>query len=364
MIHANSAQATSIMFLLPVSGGSGGAHSVMQEADAMRSLGIDAVIATNDGNAARLRRGYKDLSTIHNYVVSYASPGALGSLIAERRPDIVVATTNQSVHVLEEALRVADLENQRTAYYIQDYEPLFYARGSNEWNIAYSSYGRLRNCVHFAKTRWIQETVLSNHGVVVEKVEPSIDHVVYYPRISEIMSQRSRLTVVAMIRPSTPRRAPRRTVRFINKIAQEYSDKIRCITFGCSADELRQNSLRLVGVEHLGVLARDELGDLFRETDLFLDLSDFQAFGRTSIEAMSCGSVAIVPAHGGAYEYALDGKNCFVADTRSDECILGTFNQWLAMSDSERRQMALEGIKAGFRYTPQRAALSEISVLL
>jgi glycosyltransferase involved in cell wall biosynthesis len=364
MIQVNSTQAISIMFLLPVSGGSGGAHSVMQEADAMRALGIDAVIATNDGNAARLRRGYKDLSTIHNFVLAYESPSALGALLTQRRPDIVVATTNQSVHVLEEALHIAKLPNQRTAYYIQDYEPLFYDRGSNEWNIAYSSYGRIPNCVHFAKTRWLQETVLNNHGVLVEKVEPSIDHGVYYPRISEIMSQRTHLTVAAMIRPSTPRRAPRRTVRIMNKIAQEYSDRVRCITFGCSADELRQNSLRLIGVDNLGVLARDELGDLFRETDLFLDLSDFQAFGRTSIEAMSCGSVSIVPAHGGASEYALDGKNCFVADTRCDENILGAFRQWLAMSDFERRQMALEGIKAGFRYSPQSAALSEISVLL
>ena len=48
------------MFVLPVSGGSGGAHSVMQEADALRSMGIDAKIATNQGNAPRLKRTYRD----------------------------------------------------------------------------------------------------------------------------------------------------------------------------------------------------------------------------------------------------------------------------------------------------------------
>jgi len=364
MTHLNSATASSIMFLLPVSGGSGGAHSVMQEADAMRSLGIDAVIATNEGNAVRLRRGYRDLSSIHNYVISYANSEGLGSLLAERRPDIVVATTNQSVHVLAEAMEIAKLRNQRSAYYIQDYEPLFYDRGTNEWNIAYSSYGRIPGCIHFAKTRWLQEVVLNNHGVSVEKVEPSVDHSVYYPNFSEKNRSRDRFNVVAMVRPSTPRRAPRRTTRIMNRIAQEYSDAINCISFGCSSEDLHQYSLRLLGVEHRGLLQRHELGELFRETDLFLDLSDFQAFGRTSIEAMSCGSVSIVPAHGGAYEYAVDGKNCFIVDTRSDDRILSGFQQWLAMSGNERRQMALEGVKTGFQYTPQSAALSLLSVLL
>jgi glycosyltransferase involved in cell wall biosynthesis len=362
MTQYTSAPGFSVMFLLPVAGGSGGAHSVMQEADAMRSLGIDAVIATNEANAARLRRGYRDLSTIHNYVISYESPGALGSLLTERRPDIVVATTNQSLHVLAEAMEIAKLFNQRSAYYIQDYEPFFYARGTNEWNIAFSSYGRIPGCVHFAKTRWLQEVVLSNHGVSVVKVEPSIDHSVYYPDFSEQQCVRDRFNVVAMIRPSTARRAPRRTARIINIIAQEYSDKVNCITFGCGSEDLHQNSLRLFGVEHRGVLSRQELGELFREADLFLDLSDFQAFGRTSIEAMSCGSVSIVPAHGGVYEYAVDGRNCFIVDTRSDDKILSAFEQWLAMSGHERSEMVLEGVRTGFRYTPQSAALSMLSV--
>jgi glycosyltransferase involved in cell wall biosynthesis len=364
MTQFTAASGFSIMFILPVSGGSGGAHSVMQEADAMRSLGIDAVIATNEGNAARLKRGYKDLSTIHNYVISYANPGALGSLLTERRPDIVVATTNQSVHVLAEAMELANLRNQRTAYYIQDYEPLFYARGTNEWNIAYSSYGKIPGCVHFAKTRWLQDVVLGIHGVSVEKVEPSIDHGVYYPNLSEKYRNRGRFSIVAMVRPSTARRAPRRTARIMNRIAAEYSDKVNCITFGCSSDDLQRNSLRLFGVEHRGLLSRQELGELFREADLFLDLSDFQAFGRTAIEAMSCGTVAIVPAHGGTYEYAVDGKNCFIVDTRSDEKVLSAFQQWLAMSDSQRMEISLEGVKTGFRYTPQTAALSLLSILL
>jgi glycosyltransferase involved in cell wall biosynthesis len=354
----------SILFLLPVSGGSGGAHSVMQEADAMRALGVDAIIATNEVNAPRLRSAYGDMRTIQDHVHSYEDVAGLCRLLLQLKPGIVVATTNQSVHALDAALAAGGLAGkQRTAYYVQDYEPLFYERGTADWLLAYSSFTKIPGMILFAKTRWLQEIVSNNHEVPVAKVEPSIDHQVYYPDLSLRAAVPDKLVIAAMMRPSTPRRAPRRTARLLSQIASEYGDRVTCISFGCSVADLRAHALRLPGVEHIGTLTRDRVGDLFRTTDLFLDLSDFQAFGRTAIEAMSCGAAAIVPAHGGAYEYAEDGRNCFVADTRSDDSVLAVVGRWLQMSDAERRMMMFDAIRTGYRYSPETAALSEIEVL-
>lgn len=352
-----------IMFVLPVSGGSGGAHSVMQEADAMRALGIEAIVAANEDNAPRLRRAYRDLASIQNHVVAYRGPEGLSALITEIAPDVVVATTNQSVHVLAGALEYGNHHSQRTAYYVQDYEPLFYAKDSADWLTAYRSYGLIPGMIHFAKTRWLQEVVQNNHRIQVAKVKASIDHKVYYPRLGERAESTGKLRIVAMLRPATPRRAPRRTVRIVNRIAHEFKDRVTVTTFGCTLDELKAQSLRLTGVEHLGVLSRDDVGDMFRSTDLFLDLSDFQAFGRTALEAMSCGATALVPAHGGAYEFAQDGRNAFIVDTRDDEAILTAVRDFLAMSPFERREMMMLGVETGYGYSPERAALSEIAVM-
>lgn len=354
----------SILFVLPVAGGGGGAHSVMQEADAMRALGVDAMIATNSENAAKLRRAYHDLKVIQNHVLAYAGTEGLGDLIGSVRPDVVVATTNQSVHVLAAALKQADLPGLRTAYYVQDYEPLFYPKDSGDWTTAYTSYGLIPNMIHFAKTRWLQEVVENNHRVQVAKVEPSIDHDMYYPRFDRRIAPRESLRIVAMLRPATPRRAPRRTVRIMNRIAEEMGGTVACTTFGCGPEEMRAHGLQLQGVGNLGVLHRAEVGALFREADLFLDLSDFQAFGRTAIEAMSCGTAAVVPAHGGAYEYAEDGRNAFIVDVRDDEAIMSAVRQFAGMSAAERKTMMMNGIETGFRYSRERAALSEIDVLL
>lgn len=198
----------------------------------------------------------------------------------------------------------------------------------------------------------------------VHKVAPSVDHSVYYPRFKAAPADGERFAVVAMLRPSTPRRAPRRTVRILNRLAHEFGDRFACTAFGCSEDDLRAHSLELRGVENAGVLPRDAVGDLFRETDLFLDLSDYQAFGRTAVEAMSCGAIPVVPIHVGTGEFARDGINGFVVDTRSDEAILGAVAGFLGMTPVERSEMRANGIAAGYRYSPEAAAISELRLLL
>ena len=352
-----------LIFLLPVGGGSGGAHSVMQEANAMFLMGLDVKILANAGNVESLRRAYADFAGFNNRILGYENLEHLGGIIQSTRPKVVVATTNHSVHILASALHLKAPHNTtKFAYYIQDYEPLFYERGSDEWNIAYTSYGLIPNLLHFAKTRGLQEVVEENHGVQVYKVEPSVDHSVYYPNIKRRIEQQDAFKMAAMIRPSTPRRAPHRTVRILDRIGKMYEGRVKPYSFGCSF-EANQNLLSQVSnCEHLGVLARGQVGELFRNVDIFLDLSDYQAFGRTAIEAMSCGVICIVPAHGGVYEFAQDGINCFIVDVRNEDLVVRIIGEILSMSDADRRRMSVNAIRAGFKYTPESAALSELSV--
>lgn len=354
----------SILFLLPVSGGSGGAHSVVQESDAMRRMGLETAIAVNHDNFAKFRKTYRGFSSLNGHIHPYQSNADFIEIVKRINPSVIVATTNQSVHFLDASIKLGKISNIRSAYYIQDYEPLFYEKGTDNWQIAYTSYGLIPNMIHFAKTKWLQEVVEDNHLIQVQKVEPSIDHEVYFPNLRRDFSADSKIRVAAMLRPATPRRAPRRTNRLIDRVAQEFRDKVEFTTFGCTLEDLKIHSLRVNSNKHLGVLSREDVAELFRSTDLFLDLSDFQAFGRTAIEAMSCGSISVVPAHGGAYEYAIDGVNSFIVDTRSDDAILAAVGQFLAMSEQERRAMTFEAIAAGYRYSPEKAALSEIKILV
>jgi glycosyltransferase involved in cell wall biosynthesis len=42
---------------------------------------------------------------------------------------------------------------------------------------------------------------------------------------------------------------------------------------------------------------------------VFIDASRFHGFGRTGVEAMACGSVAVLSDSGGIRDYCVDGKN-------------------------------------------------------
>ena len=73
---------------------------------------------------------------------------------------------------------------------------------------------------------------------------------------------------------------------------------------------------------HYGPLTRPQVAELLGSCHVFLDASDYQAFGRTALEAMACRCPAVVPALDAAAEYAIHGKNAFVVDTDSEAEIL------------------------------------------
>ena len=80
-------------------------------------------------------------------------------------------------------------------------------------------------------------------------------------------------------------------------------------TFGCTEAELeRLTSHDPIVAGHRGLLQREEVAALLAETDVFLDLSIYQAFGRTALEAMACGATAVVPRRGGVWEFVEQGS--------------------------------------------------------
>ena len=65
------------------------------------------------------------------------------------------------------------------------------------------------------------------------------------------------------------------------------------------------------------------MAELLRESDVFLDMSVYQAFGRTALEAMACGATAVVPKVGGVWEFVEHGHNALAVDTLSPKGALG-----------------------------------------
>lgn len=353
-LEAEDVISAKILFLLPVKGGGGGAHSVVQEAASMRRIGVHTHIAVNPQDLEHYRALYSDITEVDTLFIG-ADEANIVQVATEY--EIVVATIFGSVQTLKKILDKAP--HICPSYYVQDYEPLFFVPGSAEWNAAKASYSLIPNLTLFAKTTWIAERVRQEHGLHVHKVLPSIDHEIYKPRMAA--RDRSKIRIAAMVRPQTPRRGAERTMRVLSRIRAQFSDLVEINVFG--ADEVPLlNAASSTSINNCGVLKRSEVAALLAKSDIFVDLSDYQAFGRTALEAMACGCMAVLPVHGGSDEYAVDGLNSLVVNTSNDdECVSRLAS--LLNDLPKMRRMQVQGLQTAARYNAHAAAVSELVVL-
>jgi GT2 family glycosyltransferase/glycosyltransferase involved in cell wall biosynthesis len=342
-----------VVFILPGlgDGGSGGSHSIYQEVRGMRRLGIPARIALVEKAMPRAMAAYEDATEI------FQTFRDLDDLVEKTRDaDVLSATHFKSVAMLAHVREARD--DFLPAYYIQDYEPFFADSDSASEREAIASYTAIDDMLLFAKTHWLCNLVGHIHGLHVEKVEPSIDEHLYVP------SGRPRrdgdpVRVVGMVRPRTPRRQPYATVDVLHRLQTELAGQIEVATFGCHAEELAAvTDARGVRDRHLGLLTRQRVARTRADADLFVDLSMYQAFGRTVLEAMACGCTAIAPRLGGVWEFAEHDENLLAVDTLDDEEVFEAVRALVADRDRLRRLQANARATAA-RYCVARASLSE-----
>lgn len=343
-----------LLFLLPVRGGGGGVHSVVQEAAAMRRLGVSANVAVRAKDHAGYIKGYPELEGIEQLLIPF-TPDSL--LEVARGFDVVVATAYTAVQLLERiGLAYPEI---LPAYYVQDYEPLFFAEGSREYEQALASYERVANAVLFAKTDWLVRQVAKRHGLPVSKVVPSLDHSVYFP---EVKDDHAEVRIVAMVRPQTPRRAAARTMRVLREVVRRNPTRVGLHIFGC---ESKHPDFQALSQDfpfiNYGVLTRAEVAALLRRCDVFVDLSDYQAFGRTGLEAMACGCATVLPVEGGTSEYATDANSVLVDSSDEDSCVERL--SALVNSDVELRRLRRNGLTTASAYSVHGAAMSELNLL-
>jgi GT2 family glycosyltransferase/glycosyltransferase involved in cell wall biosynthesis len=366
LLRPRGEEALGIVFLLPglAHGGSGGAHSIYQEVRGLRSLGVPARIMLPQWDRARAAAVYEDAEEVFQ---TFADEDDLAAKTADA--DVISATHHKSVALLE-AIR-ARRSDFLPAYYVQDYEPFFTAPYIAQEAIA--SYTALPDMLLFAKSHWLCNVVAERHGLYVAKVEPSIDREVFFPAGPTASANGSAapgnadpgvLRVTAMLRPRTARRQPLATIAVLERLREELPGRVRVTTFGCYADELREilpDTDEGVFERHRGMLSRADVAGLMRASDVFLDMSVYQAFGRTALEAMACGATAVLPSVGGAWEFVEHGANALAVDTLDPESALAALRS-LAGEEGLLERLRAGALRTAGRHSIARAALSEYLV--
>jgi hypothetical protein len=345
-----------VLFLLPISEPGGGGNLVLQAAQAMQEMGVDARIANWNHMQTGFERGYPDLPVP---VVYTEGPEELGEILPNF--DAVIATLYASVEWMDPLDRIP---NQTVkAYYVLDFEPYFFSPGSAEYKRAWNSYTRYRDLVRITKTQWNRDEVKQHIGVDCALIGPSANVDLFRPRPFQQPRREKQVRIAAMIRPSTPRRNPRFTMEVLREIDRRFGSDVDIILFGCVSQDPRFQELpHDFTWRNAGMLKRRQVAALMNEVDIFVDFSKFQALGVTALEAMLCATAVVVPRRGGSVSFTRDGENGLVVDSTSHkECVEAVSR--LVSDRSLRDRIIHQAMADACQYFPEKAAYNMLDVL-
>lgn len=153
---------------------------------------------------------------------------------------------------------------------------------------------------------WVGSSAQDDLGITAYKHIPvGVDCHKFYPG----EKRESKVKIVSMYRPSTPRRGGKRLNRIFNKLRERYGDKISLETFGedCSFSDV-----------HHGKVSQDKVAQIMRDASIVFEPSDFQGFGLPGLEGMASGCALVSTDNFGIHEYGKHSENCFIANTDSD----------------------------------------------
>jgi GT2 family glycosyltransferase/glycosyltransferase involved in cell wall biosynthesis len=301
-----------IAFILPIAEAGGGGNVIVQEMEAMRRLGAEPYAINDLRHKESFEKAYPNCNTIY---FGANGESSLAEVLQAKniQLDLLVATTFRSFSLLPNDPRY------KLAYYIQDMENRFFEAGDPRAAAqALATYRNRPEVVRITKSEWNKQQIVAVGGFTPQVVGPSVDVKHFFPRSDARLGRHHVPRITAMVRPDTPRRGPERTLRVLRRLKDKFGAGIWVDCFGGTYRDLSAFGIPLSGIRVWGKLTPNQVAELLGRTDMFLDLSDWQAMGLTTLEAMASGAAVIVPQNGGTTEFCIHGESGIVLDG-SDE---------------------------------------------
>ncbi len=284
----------SVLYILPSLAHYGGIISVIQIMNRLVLAGVDARMAVVGSAEASVLR----------YGPCYFSPMGYASLddIAEscEKVDVVMATHFSTAYP---ALQIFNQGKAKAiGYFVQDFEPDFFNRGSKEAFLAEETYHLIKNRI--CKTSWLKRK-LDEYGGHTEIIPLGLNTDIF---VDYEMPRRHML--VTMARPSSPRRNWPAALKVLKALREFRPDiEIGVYGFGFKNGDLPEGAVDFGLIETASGVAR-----MLNQAMVLLDGSTFQGFGRPGLEAIACGVVPVLTKNGGITSYAKHMHNALLID--------------------------------------------------
>lgn len=231
---------------------------------------------------------------------------------------------------------------QYRCYFVQDYEPYFYAHGS-DYYFAEATY-RL-GLYGITAGDWLANKLAAEFGMQTTSMGFSYDHTLYYPRTRNDLGKRR---VFFYARAVTPRRGFELGILALSKVADRFPD-IEFVLAGWDSSSYR------IPFKHIdaGNIPVNKLPDIYSQCDLALVLS-LTNLSLLPLELMACGC-PVVSNKGENVEWLLNEANAAFADTTPD----AISKEIIDLLSNEDRRKKLARAAADFARTTSWEAESE-----
>lgn len=353
-------KAKRILFHLPCSEAGGGANVIIQESRKLKEMGAEIAYYNLDLYRSAFEQSYPELE----FPVYYGA-GHGGFLQYADKFDVICLTYYKGIRYIQPIINDCG-KPIRYGYYIQDFEPYFFPKESKDYKEALASYTAVADMICFTKTQWNCQTVKKETGRRCEVIGPSVDLECFRPR--RAFGNMKTVRIAAMVRPATPRRAPKMTIEILYELKKIYGAKVEIVIFGCTETEYKEFFLnQSVAFEYeyrlAGKITSEHMSMILSNSDIFVDFSIFQAMGLTAMEAMASGCAVIVPKYGGTSDFAKHEWNCLVTDTRKKEDCIAAARRLIDNPDL-RYELASRAITDMCQFTPEACAFRIMELLL
>jgi O-antigen biosynthesis protein len=202
-------------------------------------------------------------------------------------------------------------------YFIQDFEPAFYAYGSEyDFALATYSFGFTGVC----SGDWLATLLKKDYGMTCHTIGFSYDSALYQPTVRREPQVRR---VFCYCRPPTIRRGLETALLALHIVGLQLPD-VKFVFAGWDMSNYHFPHPHL----NAGTLSLKELPDLYSQCDVALVLS-FTNLSLLPLELMACGC-AVVSNRGANVEWLLSDINCVLSDSNPNsiaDSIIRTLEQ-------------------------------------
>lgn len=264
--------------------------------------------------------------------------------------DLVVATFWTT------AKPAAELINSGKAlaggYFLQDFEADFYSQAKRKHQVM-ATYKRLKHKI--VKSDWLAAK-LAEQGYDSHKISIGLNldqfcpDTINHEQLTERPADGTKPSVLAMARPGSVHRGFERLCQVLSALHQQRPE-VSIRLFGSS--DLQASELDFP-FQDLGIISDSAaLAQIYRDSTIFVDASDFQGLGRCGLEAMACGCACVLTNCGGVNEYA-SAANAVLVPPESGALTEGLLE--LLDNPSRRQSLVAAGLATAQTYSLESEA--------